>query len=58
MWLVVAMVALLAFLLVDFSKYSQKEPTDEEINSFGDNIDGNDLVAEDDLVETIPDFLQ
>ncbi len=55
LWLVIAVLAVTAFFLVDWSRYSDKYPTDEEVNQLVEDIDSNqnDLEIGSEIDETI-----
>ena len=56
MWLVVAVVAIAAFLFIDPSQYLSNAPTDKEINQAIED-DQEDILGEDIVDEEITDFV-
>lgn len=58
MWLIVALIALTAFLLVDFNRYSNQIPSDEDIDAIGEDNNQEALKVESDLDGEISDFVE
>ena len=58
MWLVVIVLAVLAFLFADFGRYSSRIPSDEEIQQVGqDDVLQVDQSVDEDLDGSVPDFI-